>query len=175
MAQAGHLRPEQTAIERRAGCSAGACAAQIQDEEDVLWKADERESTRDLTQRGVDFLQWLMQRPEQSLAVVSHSSFLLHMLSACGMHREPPVQVALCDPPDRVTVAPTCESGAGHALGAPMEQLSMRLDSWESACSSAIAWSRTCSSGLGVTHILTQFHLDTALWSGLSIAIHWIG
>ena len=104
----------------RAGCSAGACAAQVKGEEDTLWKADERESTRDLTQRGVDFLVWLMQRPEPSIAVVSHSSFLLHMLSACGMHTEPPVQVAPCNPPDRMAVPPTCGIRAGHALGAPM-------------------------------------------------------
>ena len=90
-----HVQPQpvqQKFVQPKPVPFSGWCG-QMRDEEDTLWKADERESTRDLTQRGVDFLQWLMQRPEQSIAVVSHSSFLLHMLSACGLHTEPPVQV----------------------------------------------------------------------------------
>lgn len=66
---------------------------QMESEEDQLWQPDVRESTEDLTRRGVAFLQWIMQRPERGIAIVTHSSFLLHMLSTCGDQAAPNVQV----------------------------------------------------------------------------------
>ena len=78
-----------------------------------------RESAGDLTRRGIAFLQWLMRRPEQRIAVVTHSSFLLHMLSACGGQAAPKVQVghghARLVP---VAVAEGSQGGWGEALPA---------------------------------------------------------
>ena len=50
--------------------AAHACA------QDVLWTADTRESDEDLALRAGSFLRWLAQRPEQHIAVVTHSSWL---------------------------------------------------------------------------------------------------
>ncbi|KAK9839328.1 hypothetical protein WJX81_008390 [Elliptochloris bilobata] len=40
------------------------------------------ESEAQCTERGVRFLKWLMSRPEQRIAVVSHAGFIRHALSA---------------------------------------------------------------------------------------------
>jgi hypothetical protein len=40
-------------------------------------------------------MHWLHQRPEQHIAVVSHSSFLFFMMSAFGHSAAPPVQSEL--------------------------------------------------------------------------------
>ena len=44
---------------------------QVDTEEDVLWTPDVREAPEEIKQRGMQFIQWLMQRPEQHIAVVS--------------------------------------------------------------------------------------------------------
>ena len=43
---------------------------QVETEEDVLWTPDVREAPEDIKQRGLQFIQWLMHRPEQHIAVV---------------------------------------------------------------------------------------------------------
>lgn len=56
----------------------------IENEGDVLWKAEVREKDEDLAARGMKFMKWFWTRKEKEIAVVSHSSFLLHTLSAYG-------------------------------------------------------------------------------------------
>ena len=48
----------------------------IESEADTLWTADVRESDEHLARRAAAFLRWLMARPEQHIAVVTHSSWL---------------------------------------------------------------------------------------------------
>ena len=61
-------------------------SAQIEQEEDIYWKRESRESHDQIRERGRKFIQWLMARPERRLAVVTHSSFLYFLLSNYG-HR----------------------------------------------------------------------------------------
>jgi broad specificity phosphatase PhoE len=49
---------------------------EISTEEDVLWRADHRETDDALAQRAAAFLEWLQRRPEENIAVVAHSSWL---------------------------------------------------------------------------------------------------
>eukprot|EP00201_Polytomella_parva_P001497 CAMPEP_0175072892 /NCGR_PEP_ID=MMETSP0052_2-20121109/20196_1 /TAXON_ID=51329 ORGANISM="Polytomella parva, Strain SAG 63-3" /NCGR_SAMPLE_ID=MMETSP0052_2 /ASSEMBLY_ACC=CAM_ASM_000194 /LENGTH=450 /DNA_ID=CAMNT_0016340515 /DNA_START=278 /DNA_END=1630 /DNA_ORIENTATION=+ len=49
-------------------------------ENDIHWRVDERESHAKIKRRGSAFLRWLMQRPEETIAVVSHASFLHHLI-----------------------------------------------------------------------------------------------
>ncbi|MCL7030380.1 hypothetical protein MKW94_005630, partial [Papaver nudicaule] len=65
---------------------------QVEDEEDVLWKADERESKASVATRGMEFVNWLWTRKEKEIAVVSHSAFLLQTLAAFGNDCHPTVQ-----------------------------------------------------------------------------------
>ncbi|MCL7026684.1 hypothetical protein MKW94_016046, partial [Papaver nudicaule] len=64
----------------------------IEDEEDVLWKADVRESKVSVATRGMEFVNWLWTRKEKEIAVVSHSAFLLQTLAAFGNDCHPTVQ-----------------------------------------------------------------------------------
>ena len=57
---------------------------QVESEEDVLWTTEARETDAQVAARGSSFMQWLMQRPESRIAVVSHSSFLYNMLLGFG-------------------------------------------------------------------------------------------
>jgi len=50
----------------------------IEDDKDVFW-GETREPDEDCAARAIRFLEWLSQRPESSIAVVTHSSFLRHM------------------------------------------------------------------------------------------------
>lgn len=52
-------------------------------EEDIYW-TPERESDESVKQRGIRFVQWIASRPEQELAVVTHSSWLKHFFRAFG-------------------------------------------------------------------------------------------
>ena len=53
--------------------------------QDTLWLPNERESDAHLAQRAAAFLRWLMARPEQHIAVVTHSSWLSVMFAHfCG-------------------------------------------------------------------------------------------
>ncbi|GAQ90820.1 phosphoglycerate mutase [Klebsormidium nitens] len=66
--------------------------SQVESEEDVLWKPDIRESDDDLLERSHHFVKWLLQRPEERIAVVTHSGFLHALLSHAGHDCPPPVQ-----------------------------------------------------------------------------------
>ncbi|XP_026433186.1 phosphoglycerate mutase-like protein 1 isoform X2 [Papaver somniferum] len=68
----------------------------IENEEDVLWKADVREADESLAARGMKFMNWLWTRKEKEIAVVTHSGFLFHTLSAFGKDCHPTVQQEIC-------------------------------------------------------------------------------
>ncbi|CAL5379327.1 unnamed protein product [Camellia sinensis] len=56
----------------------------IESDEDILWKANIRETEEELTARGMKFMNWLWTRKEKEMAIVTHSGFLFHALSAVG-------------------------------------------------------------------------------------------
>ncbi|KAI3986872.1 hypothetical protein MKX01_014573 [Papaver californicum] len=64
----------------------------IEDEEDVLWQADVRESRKAVSTRGMEFIKWLWTRKEKEIAVVTHSAFLLQTLNSFGDDCHPTVQ-----------------------------------------------------------------------------------
>lgn len=64
----------------------------IDSDEDALWLPDSRETKEAIKLRGLIFMQWLMQRPEQFIAVVAHSGFLWHCMSNFGHSAAPTVQ-----------------------------------------------------------------------------------
>lgn len=57
----------------------------VETNEDVLWKSDVREKGNEIAARGRAFINWLLTRKEKEIAVVSHSSFLIHTLALFGM------------------------------------------------------------------------------------------
>ncbi|XP_027112747.1 phosphoglycerate mutase-like protein 1 [Coffea eugenioides] len=56
----------------------------IASDEDTLWKANVRETKEEVAARGMNFMKWLLSRKEKEIAVVTHSGFLFHTLSAFG-------------------------------------------------------------------------------------------
>lgn len=56
----------------------------IENDEDILWKEDVRETNEEVAARGKEFMKWLWSRKEKEIAIVSHSGFLFHTLSAFG-------------------------------------------------------------------------------------------
>ncbi|XVF64939.1 hypothetical protein PTKIN_Ptkin09bG0206700 [Pterospermum kingtungense] len=52
----------------------------IDSEDDILWKADEKETREAVIARGMKFIKWLCERKEQEIAVVSHGVFLQHAM-----------------------------------------------------------------------------------------------
>jgi len=58
--------------------------------EDAFYTENARETDEHCCERGVHFLQWLNQRPEKCIAVVTHSSFLRHIFSQFGgnLHKD---------------------------------------------------------------------------------------
>jgi broad specificity phosphatase PhoE len=52
-------------------------------EDDENW-SETREPSEQVTKRAIDFVQWLATRPEQEIAVVTHSSWLKHLFHAFG-------------------------------------------------------------------------------------------
>ncbi|KAL0034530.1 hypothetical protein WJX79_006951 [Trebouxia sp. C0005] len=64
----------------------------IETEEDELWGPDFREEKDQIKARGLKFMQWLMTRPEQRIAVVSHSSFLFFTMANFGLHTSALIQ-----------------------------------------------------------------------------------
>ncbi|KAI8550206.1 hypothetical protein RHMOL_Rhmol06G0086900 [Rhododendron molle] len=70
----------------------------IESDADILWKPDTREKDEDLARRGRKFLDWLLTRPEKEIAVVTHSGFLIHALSAFGSDCHPSIKSEICKP-----------------------------------------------------------------------------
>ncbi|XP_061351382.1 phosphoglycerate mutase-like protein 1 isoform X3 [Gastrolobium bilobum] len=68
----------------------------IENDEDILWKPDTREENEEVAARGLKFLEWLWTRKEKEIAVVSHSGFLFHTLSAFGNDCHPTVKSEIC-------------------------------------------------------------------------------
>ncbi|KAM1344952.1 hypothetical protein FF1_034369 [Malus domestica] len=56
----------------------------IETDEDILWKADVRETTEEVAARGLKFMTWLWTRKEKEIAIVTHNGFLSHTLNALG-------------------------------------------------------------------------------------------
>ncbi|GAB4838388.1 hypothetical protein Ancab_027924 [Ancistrocladus abbreviatus] len=68
----------------------------IESDEDVLWKADVRETKAEVAARGMKFMNWLCTRKEKEIAVVTHSGFLFHTLSKLGNDCHPLVKEEIC-------------------------------------------------------------------------------
>ncbi|XP_058080332.1 phosphoglycerate mutase-like protein 1 isoform X2 [Magnolia sinica] len=64
----------------------------IESDEDILWKADIRETTEEVAARGRKFLNWLWTRKEKEIAIVTHSGFLFHTLKTFGNDCHPLVK-----------------------------------------------------------------------------------
>ncbi|XP_048134828.1 phosphoglycerate mutase-like protein 1 isoform X2 [Rhodamnia argentea] len=67
----------------------------IESDEDILWKADVRETKEELAARGIKFLNWLWTRKEKEIAVVTHSGFLFHTLTTFGEDCHPSVKTEI--------------------------------------------------------------------------------
>ncbi|XP_057976852.1 phosphoglycerate mutase-like protein 1 isoform X2 [Malania oleifera] len=70
--------------------------ALIDSDEDILWKANVRETNEEVAARGLKFLNWLWTRKEKEIAIVTHSGFLFHTLSAFGNDCYPLVKKEIC-------------------------------------------------------------------------------
>ncbi|WCJ35653.1 Phosphoglycerate mutase family protein [Euphorbia peplus] len=68
----------------------------IESDADVLWLADVREENEAVAARGQKFLNWLWTREEKEIAVVTHSGFLFHTLSAFGNDCHASVKSEIC-------------------------------------------------------------------------------
>lgn len=68
----------------------------IDSDADILWTADVREENEAVAARGQKFLNWLWTRKEKEIAVVTHSGFLYHTLSAFGNDCHPSVKSEIC-------------------------------------------------------------------------------
>jgi broad specificity phosphatase PhoE len=55
--------------------------SEIADDDDVLWKADHRETLEEIATRALAFASWLGARPEDRIFVVSHSAFMSALLN----------------------------------------------------------------------------------------------
>ena len=64
----------------------------IDSEDDPRWEAGRVESESLVVVRGFDFLNWVMQRPETNIAVVTHSAFLWFTLTCFGNEFARPVR-----------------------------------------------------------------------------------
>ncbi|KAJ7555405.1 hypothetical protein O6H91_05G036000 [Diphasiastrum complanatum] len=58
--------------------------SELETDEDSWWKADVRESHEDIYSRCRALIKWLLNRSEKQIAIVSHSSFLAHLVSLFG-------------------------------------------------------------------------------------------
>lgn len=48
---------------------------------DVLWSADKRESSQEVSDRAYSFMEWLRTRPEEEVVVATHSGWLLTLFN----------------------------------------------------------------------------------------------
>ncbi|XP_044475630.1 phosphoglycerate mutase-like protein 1 [Mangifera indica] len=64
----------------------------IESEDDILWKADVRESYEEVAERGMKFLKWLWTRQEKEIAVVSHGIFLQQTLINLVKEKNPSME-----------------------------------------------------------------------------------
>ncbi|KAM0932198.1 putative histidine phosphatase superfamily, clade-1 [Dioscorea sansibarensis] len=64
----------------------------IENEEDILWEADKRESNEALAARGLRFINWLWTRQEKEIAIVTHSAFLECTLQMYGNDCHPSIK-----------------------------------------------------------------------------------
>ncbi|KAJ0077920.1 hypothetical protein Patl1_37223 [Pistacia atlantica] len=69
---------------------------QIESDEDVWWKANVRETKEEVAARGLKFMNWLWTRKEKEIAIVTHSGFLFHTLTAFGNDCHPSVKAEIC-------------------------------------------------------------------------------
>ncbi|KAI4968620.1 hypothetical protein ZWY2020_045950 [Hordeum vulgare] len=63
----------------------------IENDEDVLWEPDVRETNESVALRGMKFFDWLWTRKEKEIAIVSHSGFLYHTLNMYGKECHPTI------------------------------------------------------------------------------------
>ncbi|CAI9116089.1 OLC1v1017155C1 [Oldenlandia corymbosa var. corymbosa] len=70
----------------------------IENDDDVLWTPDVRETNEHLAARGKQFLEWLWTRKEKEIVVVTHSGFLIHTLAQYGNDCHPQVKSEICSP-----------------------------------------------------------------------------
>ncbi|KAH9694819.1 phosphoglycerate mutase-like protein 1 [Citrus sinensis] len=68
----------------------------IESDEDVLWKANVRETNEEVAARGLKFMNWLWTRKEKEIAIVTHRGFLNHTLNAFGNDCHPFVKKEIC-------------------------------------------------------------------------------
>ncbi|XP_034681562.1 phosphoglycerate mutase-like protein 1 isoform X3 [Vitis riparia] len=68
----------------------------IESDEDILWKANVRETNEEVAARGLKFMNWLWTRKEKEIAIVTHSGFLFHTLNAFGNDCHPLVKTEIC-------------------------------------------------------------------------------
>ncbi|KAL5541241.1 hypothetical protein UlMin_042714 [Ulmus minor] len=68
----------------------------IESDEDILWKANVRETKEEVAARGLKFLDWLWTRKEKEIAIVTHSGFLFHTLKTFGNDCHPLVKKEIC-------------------------------------------------------------------------------
>jgi len=67
----------------------------IENDEDVLWEPDVRETNESVALRGMKFFDWLWTREEKEIAIVSHSGFLYHTLNKYGKECHPTISEEL--------------------------------------------------------------------------------
>ncbi|XBI87901.1 hypothetical protein VPH35_025920 [Triticum aestivum] len=63
----------------------------IENDEDVLWEPEVRETTESVAARGMKFIDWLRTREEKDIAIVTHSSFLDFTLNMYGKECHPAI------------------------------------------------------------------------------------
>ncbi|KAK3231124.1 hypothetical protein Dsin_003005 [Dipteronia sinensis] len=68
----------------------------IESNDDILWEPEIREKNEAVAKRGMEFLNWLWTRKEKEIAVVTHSGFLYHTLSAFGNDCHASIKNEIC-------------------------------------------------------------------------------
>ncbi|KDP44877.1 hypothetical protein JCGZ_01377 [Jatropha curcas] len=68
----------------------------IESDDDILWKADHRETDEEVAARGMKFSNWLNTRQETEIAIVTHNRFLQQTLSALTTDCNSSVRTEIC-------------------------------------------------------------------------------